>query len=51
MINRRRYLEMRTVGGSERRLLSSGIAQALLVLFCATAFNLPRWYEYEITYR
>ena len=52
-----RYLEMSTIGGGGRggcsflSILNSGVVQSVIVFLCATAFNLPRWYEYEFKYR
>ena len=49
-----RYLEMSTIGGRGGcffNIFNSGVVQSVIVFLCATAFNLPRWYEYELKYR
>merc|ERR1719305_1818628 len=49
-----RYLEMSTIGGRGGcffNIFNSGVVQSVIVFLCATAFNLPRWYEYEFKYR
>ena len=38
-------------GGCSFNIFNSGVVQSVIVFLCATAFNLPRWYEYEFKYR
>ena len=38
-------------GGCFFNIFNSGVVQSVIVFLCATAFNLPRWYEYEFKYR
>ncbi len=45
-----RYLEMSTIAMNRGCRIESGPAQTAIVFVAATAFNLPRWFEYEYRY-